>query len=64
MSLTKGELIDLLQEDSMPLDTPTSLHLECTNDDESVVSTTVDTVKYDKLFKALCINGTYTDDYI
>jgi len=35
--MTKKELIDLLQNDNSPDDTPVNITLECTNNDECIV---------------------------
>lgn len=62
MPLTKAELIKALQEDKSPMDTPISIYLECTNDDQGIYATSVDSAAYDKRDKEFLILGTYEID--
>jgi hypothetical protein len=60
--MTKEQLIKLLQEDKMPMNTPIQIYLDCTNDDKGILSISVDELKYSKGFKSLMIFGTYEED--
>ena len=62
MKLTKEQLIKMLQEDKMPMNTPISIYLECTNNDNGIVGLSFDSVKYDKNFKSLLLVGTYEEE--
>jgi hypothetical protein len=46
MTLTKGQLIKLLQDDKSPMDTPIGIYLECTNDDAGMSATAVRDAEY------------------
>lgn len=59
MSLTKAELIKLLQEDDSPMDTPIGLLLECTNDDAQMSATKIRTAGYNSWNKKFMIYGDY-----
>lgn len=63
-TLTKEQLIKILQEDTSPMNTPVQIFLDCTNNDESIVGEISEQeIKYDKDFKCLFISGTYEEDY-
>jgi len=62
MSLSKAELIKMLQEDKSPMDTPIQVCLACTNNDENVISLSVTHIGYSKDFGCLFIEGTYEED--
>lgn len=62
VTITKEKLIKLLQEDSSPMSTPIGIYLNCINDDKGVISSSVNSLEYSKLFNCLLMEGTYEED--
>lgn len=60
--MTKKELIDLLKNDNSPDDTPVSITLDCTNNDECIIGEITD-VTFETRYKELTLNGTYEEEY-
>jgi len=60
--MTKKKLIDLLQNDSSPDNTPVNITLECTNNDECIVGEVIG-VTYETKYKEITLNGTYAEEY-
>jgi hypothetical protein len=61
--MTKGELIKLLQEDKMSMNTHIDIYLDCTNDDKGILATSINEIKYNKAFKSLMIYCNYEEEY-
>lgn len=60
--MTKGELIQLLQEDVSPLDTEVDIYLDCTNNDAGISGKLNDFIRYDEKFKTLSLYGDYEEE--
>jgi len=60
--MTRGELIEILQSDNHPLDTPVNIYLECTNNDAGIYGN-ITGLFYDKRFKNLTLDGNYEQEY-
>ena len=58
--MTKKELIDLLQNNNSPDNTPVNITLECTNNDECIIGKIID-VTFETRYKELNLNGTYEE---
>jgi len=62
VKMTKKELIILLQNDNSPDNTPLTIVLECTNNDECIIAE-ITNITFDTRDKELILNGTYEEEY-
>lgn len=59
-TLTKRQLIQMLEEDKRPMDSEVAIYLECTNDDKGILGT-ITNVEYSKTFNNLMVYGEYEE---